>query len=62
MKLDWKTCFRVGISVFVLYLAIHYWDSAAGLGKALLAAASPIVFGGVFAYLVNILMRVYERF
>jgi len=61
MRIDWKSCFKIGVSIFVLYLAIHYWDSAAGLGKALLAAASPIVFGCVFAYLVNILMRIYER-
>lgn len=31
MKLDRKTCVRVGVSVFVLYLCVHYWPVAARL-------------------------------
>lgn len=61
MKLTWKNCFMVGISVFLLYLAIHYWQSAATLVSALLGAALPLIIGGIVAYLVNILMANYER-
>ena len=49
MKLDRKTCVRVGVSVFVLYLCVHYWPVAARLLKALLSAAAPILLGCVIA-------------
>ena len=61
MKLSWKDCIKVGVSIFALYLAIHYWETAAGFVKGLFGAALPLVIGGVVAYLVNILMAAYER-
>lgn len=61
MKLSWKDCIKVGTGIFVLYLAIHYWETAAGFIKGLFGAALPLVIGGVVAYLVNILMAAYER-
>ena len=60
-KLEWKTCFKVGISIFVLYLCIHYWDNAAELIKNLIAAAAPFFVGCAMAYPLNILMSFYER-
>lgn len=61
MKLEWRTCFRIGVSVFVLYLCICYWQSAVGLMTAFLEAAVPLLVGCVVAYLINILMDFYER-
>ncbi len=61
MKLTWRTCLKVGVSVFVVYLAIRYWNTAANLVLAILGAAMPLVIGGCIAYLVNILMANYER-
>lgn len=61
MKLDWKTCIKVVVSIFALYLCIHYWDNAAGLLSALIGAASPLLLGCVMAYMINILMSMYER-
>ncbi len=61
MKLTWKTCVKVGVSIFVLYLAIHYWSAVFGLVTAIVGAAAPLVIGGIIAYLVNILMANYER-
>ena len=61
MKLTWKDCFKAGVSIFALYLAIHYWQSAADLVSTLLGASLPLIIGGVVAYLVNILMSNYER-
>lgn len=61
MKVEWKTCFRAGFSVFLLYLCIYYWQGVSdGIGL-LLAAASPLVIGCIIAYLVNIPMSFYER-
>ena len=61
MKLRWADCFKVGISIFLLYLAVHYWQTAANLVSTLLGASLPLIIGGAVAYLVNILMTNYER-
>ena len=61
MKVEWKSCFRVGVSIFVLYLCIQYWPSAIGLFQSAIGAASPLLIGCVIAYLVNILMNMYEK-
>ena len=61
MKLRWRDCLKVGVSIFVLYLAVHYWQSAANLVSTLVGASLPLIIGGAVAYLVNILMANYER-
>lgn len=61
MKLDVKTCLRAGVTIFLLYLCIHYWPSVARTGSLLLSAAMPLLLGAVMAYLVNILMTFYEH-
>jgi predicted PurR-regulated permease PerM len=61
MKLRWRDCFKVGVSIFALYLAVHYWQTAANLVSTLVGASLPLIIGGVVAYLVNILMANYER-
>ena len=50
MKLRWKDCFKVGVSIFALYLAVFYWKSAANLVSALVSAALPLIIGGVAQY------------
>lgn len=61
MKLTWKDCLKIGASVFLLYLAVHYWQTAANFVATLFGASLPLIIGGVVAYLVNILMVNYER-
>jgi len=61
MKLTWKNCFKIGFSIFVLYLGIHYWTYVSGFLSALLSAALPLLIGCAIAYVVNILMTFYER-
>jgi len=61
MRIEWKSCFKVGLSAFVLYLCTTYWSSAAGLVAAAVGAAAPLIIGCVIAYLVDILMSFYER-
>lgn len=55
--------FFVGLALaaFSVFLAIHYWEHAAGLLKKVFAAAFPLIVGAVFAYPVNILVSFYER-
>ncbi|MDO5548811.1 MAG: AI-2E family transporter [Eubacteriales bacterium] len=61
MKIEWNHCFRLGVSVFLLYLCILYWNDAVGFVITLLGAAAPLWIGCVIAYLLNILMSFYER-
>lgn len=61
MKLDWKTCRRVGVTMFLLYLAIYYWSSVSGVLRLLVGACVPLILGCGIAYMVNILMDCYER-
>jgi len=61
MKIDRKTCITVGVSIFILYLCIHYWPAVAGVIGALIGACAPLFIGCAIAYIVNILMSFYER-
>lgn len=61
IKIEWKTCLRVGVSVFLLYLAITYWGAVSKFALTAFGAAAPLLIGAVIAYLVNILMSRYEK-
>lgn len=61
MKVEWKTCFRVGISVFLVFLGIYYWNSVTKWAWLIVSAATPLLVGVVIAYVLNILMSFYER-
>jgi len=61
LKIQWKTCFRVGFSIFLLYLCINYLDVMQGFLLKALGAASPILIGCAIAYVVNLIMVKYEK-
>lgn len=61
MKIQWKTCFRIGISVLLVYLCIHYIENVQELLLKGIGAAAPIAIGCAIAYVVNILMVFYEK-
>ncbi|MBQ4353514.1 MAG: AI-2E family transporter [Clostridia bacterium] len=61
MRIEWKSCFRVGISVMLVYLGIRYWVFLENFAAAAVGAAFPLIIGALIAYLVNILMNVFER-
>ena len=61
MKLTWKDTVKIFAVLFALYLGIHYWPSAVSLVGAVVGAAMPLIIGCAVAYLVNILMSLYER-
>jgi len=62
MKQEWRGYIRLGVVLFALYLAIHYWGAVSGALLLALNAAFPLLLGGVIAYAVNILMGLYERY
>ena len=61
MRQDWKLFLRLGVTLFGLFLAIHYWDPLCLALSLMAGAAFPLLLGGVIAYAVNILMSFYER-
>lgn len=61
MKIEWKSCFRLGVTVFLTFLAIHYWSSLTGFVGLVFDAASALMIGCVIAYVLNILMSFYEK-
>ena len=62
MQLEWKNCFKIGVTVFGLFLAIYYWKPVMSAVGLVISAAAPIVIGFVVAYIINILMAVYEKY
>ena len=60
-KLETKSCVKLAVTLFILYLCIHYWDHAANLLKTVTGAALPLVIGAALAYPLNILMGFYEK-
>lgn len=61
MNISLKSCLRVALSVFLLYLAIHYWPAVSRLLGTLLGAATPLLIGAALAYVVNLIMSAYEK-
>ena len=61
MKIAWKDCIKVIVSILVLYSCIFYWENVAELLGVLLSASLPIIFGLIIAYVLNILMSFYEK-
>ena len=61
MKIEWKNCLKIGISIFILYLCIYYWKSVAAGLSVLASASMPLILGATIAYVVNILMKFYEN-
>ena len=61
MKSSWRFYLKIAGSIFLLYLAIHYWPEVSRLGGLLMGASFPLVLGAILAYVLNILMSFYER-
>lgn len=61
MKIDWKKYLAVGVSAFLLFLAIYYWKPFIEIVGVVIKAAGPLLLGCVMAYILNILMSFYER-
>lgn len=61
MKFSWKNCFRICLSVFILFLCMTYWEGFAKILGTVISSSYPIVLGLIIAYVLNILMSFYER-
>ena len=61
MKIEWKSCAKIAVCVFALFLAIKYWDNFAKFIGLAISASAPLFIGAGIAYTVNLLMSFYER-
>ncbi|MBQ5897540.1 MAG: AI-2E family transporter [Oscillospiraceae bacterium] len=61
MKIEWKSCAKIAVCVFALFLAIKYWDNFAKFIGLIISASAPLFIGAAVAYTVNLLMSFYER-
>ncbi len=61
MKLTWKTCFQVGLTILLLILCVMLLPKAGNFLVTLYSAAGPLIIGAVVAYIVNLLLNVYEK-
>ena len=61
MKTETKKYLKIGVIALILYLIAQNWLIVAGAFTTFLSAASPLIVGGVIAYLVNIIMSFFER-
>ncbi|MGN1343115.1 MAG: hypothetical protein ACI4U3_00950, partial [Traorella sp.] len=61
MNISWKTCFRLGLTVLIVYLGGFYWNSIVHVLSIILGASKPIIIGLMVAYILNILMVLYEK-
>lgn len=49
------------LALFILFLAVlNYWDAAASIVSTVFKAAQPFLIGAAVAYVVNIVMSLYE--
>lgn len=61
MKTEVKKLLRYGLTAVGVWLVIHYWETCITLLKGIWGAALPLVLGGVIAYIVNIVMTLFEK-
>lgn len=61
MKLEWKTCWKAGITLLLLYMCITLWPKVASIISTLFSAAAPLFIACVLAYVLNLIMNGYER-
>lgn len=61
MTLNKKSLVSIAVGVFLLFLAIHYWDAFVSTLGTLIGVASPLIIGAVIAYVVSIPMGLFER-
>lgn len=49
------------IALFILFLAINYWSVVAKFIHTIFSAAVPLLVGCIIAYIVNLILKQYER-
>ena len=61
ISLTTKTCMKLGVIGFLVVLGLTWWKPMLRLMGDILSAAIPLIIGFAMAYVVNILMTLFER-
>ncbi|MBE6562739.1 MAG: AI-2E family transporter [Ruminococcaceae bacterium] len=61
MKTSSKSLLKIGIGIFILFLAVYYWSGVSGIILTLVKGGKALLAGAAVAYIINILMSFYER-
>lgn len=62
MKIEWKSCFKIGLTVFLTFLCINHWSAFLSLVSAIYYAAMPLIIALAAAYIICIPMTWIEGF
>lgn len=60
-KIDLRLIFSISAAIIIVYLLTQHWPDISNGIEGIISAASPIIFGFIIAYPINILMSFYER-
>lgn len=60
-KIDLRLIFSISAAIIIVYLLTQHWPDISNGIDGIISAASPIIFGFIIAYPINILMSFYER-
>lgn len=61
IKITWKSCLKIFVTVLALCVCIFYIEELAAFVALIVKAVAPILVGIAIAYVLNILMSFYER-
>ncbi|MBR6558671.1 MAG: AI-2E family transporter [Clostridia bacterium] len=61
MNITWKNCFKIAVTVFLIFLCIFYWDGISSVLSRTLGSLIPLFAGLAIAYVINMLMSFFER-
>lgn len=61
MRFEKKQCYYVIIAFMICYAINAYWNSATTLINTVYKASFPFLIGAGIAYIINIVMSIYER-
>lgn len=61
LKQEMKKMAGIAGALIIVYLVMRYWEKLEGFIILAFSAAAPLIIGCVMAYVINILMRFYEK-
>ena len=61
MKVETKTLVKIGLAVFITYMAISYWPNLSAVIAKIFEALVPLIIGCGIAYVINLIMSLYEK-
>lgn len=61
MKIDWSQCFKIGVTLFILFLCTTYWNVVMRMAGIVLHSVIPLIVGICVAYMMTLLMDFLEK-